>query len=70
MPTYTYQCQKCGHMKDEFRKIAEREQPTKAPCEQCGTPEMRQILTANYSISKLWAGAHATEYNKYRRRKD
>ena len=34
MPTYDYQCEKCGHTFEESLKIAERDAPTEIPCEQ------------------------------------
>ena len=33
MPIYQYQCQDCGHVDDEIRKVDARESPTK--CSAC-----------------------------------
>ena len=58
MPTYDYQCEKCGHTFEETLKIADRDAPTEIPCEQqieqtkhmsfkCNG-EVKQIIVAPY----------------------
>ena len=34
MPTYHYECKKCGHTFEEDFKIADRNIPTESPCSQ------------------------------------
>ena len=34
MPTYDYECKKCGHVFEEDLKIADRKIPTESPCTQ------------------------------------
>ena len=49
MPTYDYQCQKCGHTFEESLKIVERDAPTELPCrfEECGG-KVEQMVAAPY----------------------
>lgn len=35
MPRYDYRCSACGHVFEEFCKIAQRNKPTKKPCPGC-----------------------------------
>ena len=58
MPTYDYECIKCGYSFEEDLKIADRKSPTESPCTQqisqtkhmsfeCGG-EVKQIIAAPY----------------------
>ena len=58
MPTYDYECIKCGYVFEEDLKIADRKIPTESPCAQqipqtkhmnfeCGG-EVKQIIAAPY----------------------
>jgi len=58
MPTYDYECKKCGHVFEEDLKIADRNIPTETPCVQqiqqtkhmsleCGG-KVNQIIAAPY----------------------
>tara|TARA_Y100000590_G_scaffold351442_1_gene403654 strand:- start:485 stop:763 length:279 start_codon:yes stop_codon:yes gene_type:complete len=58
MPTYDYQCEKCGNTFEETLKIADRNTPCEVPCKQdiqqtnhmsikCGG-EIKQIIVAPY----------------------
>ena len=55
MPTYDYECKKCGYSFEEDLKIVDRGMPTESPCERqlhraapiCGG-EVKQILFAPY----------------------
>ncbi len=61
MPTYTYQCQKCAHMIDAHRKIAERDNPPPS-CENCRHKDLKRIMaTSNFSFTD---GGHKGEYTK------
>lgn len=35
MPTYDYECKECGHVVEKMLRMADREDPIKAPCENC-----------------------------------
>ena len=47
MPTYDYRCASCNTEIEEMCLIAEREEPTKIPCEACGG-KMEQVISAPY----------------------
>ena len=58
MPTYDYECKKCGNVFEKELKIADRKIPTESSCEQivlgqiqaspnCGG-EVKQIMAAPY----------------------
>ena len=55
MPTYDYECIKCGHTFEESLKVVDRGVPTESPCERqlhraapiCGG-EVKQIIAAPY----------------------
>ena len=55
MPTYDYECKKCGYAFEEDLKIIDRGMPTESPCERqlhraapiCGG-EVKQIIAAPY----------------------
>jgi len=36
MPLYRFYCYSCGHVWEESRTVAERLEPTKKPCPECG----------------------------------
>lgn len=44
MPTYAYQCSACEHVEEKRMKIAERNDPIKEPCPECGCTEERKML--------------------------
>lgn len=60
MPTYTYQCQSCGHMKDEWRKMDDRDKPSKS-CERCGKEVRRMFTGCNFIMD---GDGHNKQYNK------
>jgi putative FmdB family regulatory protein len=47
MPTYDFKCKSCSTEIEEMCLIAEREKPTKTPCEVCGG-KMEQVMAAPY----------------------
>jgi len=47
MPTYDYQCDKCGNTFEEQLSISERKVP-EGRCMECNDGDVRQILTAPY----------------------
>ena len=60
MPTYDYQCEKCGHRFERFQKMSDS--PLKT-CPECGGQVQRLIGTGAAVIFK-GSGFHATDYPK------
>ena len=44
MPLYDFSCPHCGHRFEEFKRLAERDEPE--PCPSCGKPARRGISAA------------------------
>jgi len=65
MPTYEYQCTKCGHRFEKLQSI--KDQPLKT-CPVCNAPAERLIGTGAGLIFK-GAGFYATEYRSSEYRK-
>ena len=53
MPTYTYQCQRCGNTFDEILPIARMHEPEQGNCSKCGG-EIKKIITP---VTVSYAGA-------------
>ena len=52
MPTYDYLCSKCEHRFEKLCRIADRQDPEKEPCPNCGTENSVSItLTAPSLVS-------------------
>ena len=60
MPTYEYECPKCGHTFERFQQMTD--QPLKK-CPECGGSVKRLIGTGASVIFK-GPGFHATDYGK------
>ena len=45
MPTYDYECKKCGHTFEETLKIADRNAPTESPCVQEIDVQQTELMT-------------------------
>lgn len=61
MPTYTYECQKCGADQDEFHMM------TATPvikCLSCGSPRMRKLLGTGAGIIFKGSGFYETDYKR------
>ena len=58
MPTYTYECKKCGHRQDEFHGINAK---PRVKCEACGGACKRLIGTGSGIIFK-GSGFYETDY--------
>ena len=50
MPIYTYECDECGAIKDEFRKIEERD--ASPECDLCRT-NMRKVISSYYVVGDV-----------------
>ena len=46
MPTYSYKCKKCENYFEEILKMADRDEPTKQQCKECGGELYRTMETA------------------------
>lgn len=51
MPTYDYQCEKCGFVFDAYLPMAEMLTPTKEPCPECGKGPVKRAYTESPAIS-------------------
>ncbi|MCK4658257.1 MAG: zinc ribbon domain-containing protein [Phycisphaerae bacterium] len=62
MPTYEYECTKCGSVQDLFQRITEKPK-RKLDCEICGerTP-VRRLIGAGGGIVFKGSGFYATDY--------
>ena len=60
MPTYEYECEKCGYKFEKFQKMTD--EPLKA-CPKCGGKAVRLIGTGSGIIFK-GSGFYETDYKK------
>jgi len=60
MPTYSYQCKRCGHIHDLFHGITET---PRVKCPKCGGPCVRLIGTGAGIIFK-GSGFYETDYKR------
>lgn len=62
MPTYEYQCQKCGHRFSEFQKITD---PPVRNCPKCGKKNcVEQIISGGSGLIFKGSGFYITDYKK------
>lgn len=57
MPTYDYECHHCGRF-EAFQRITEA--PFKV-CPQCGSEEIRRLISRNANIIFLGSGFYSTD---------
>ncbi|HDP34010.1 MAG TPA: zinc ribbon domain-containing protein [Candidatus Hydrogenedentes bacterium] len=60
MPTYSYQCKRCGHTQDKFHAMSAK---PRVKCEQCGGPCLRLLGTGAGIIFK-GSGFYETDYKR------
>jgi len=60
MPTYAYQCPKCGHAFQKFHKMTVKTRPK---CPECGTTAERRI-TGGAGLHFKGSGFYITDYKK------
>ena len=53
MPTYTYRCTKCEAVWEDFRTMANREEPCGEPCPKCEATECVEKAVDNISGVKI-----------------
>ncbi len=62
MPTYEYQCKKCGETFDVFQSIKDRPL-TRTLCEACGkTQPVRRLVSAGGAVLFKGSGFYQTDY--------
>jgi putative FmdB family regulatory protein len=59
MPTYEYECEKCGHHFDEFQSILA--DPLKT-CPECGKDALRRLFGGGSAIIFKGSGFYQTDY--------
>jgi putative FmdB family regulatory protein len=64
MPTYEYECEKCGYRFEEFQSMNDR--PVRI-CPTCGGP-VRRLLGTGAAVIVRGAGLHSTEGGPFRAR--
>lgn len=62
MPTYEYECKKCGHLFEEFQSMTA--EPLKK-CPKCGK-SVKRLIGAGAGIIFKGTGFYATDYRKSR----
>ena len=61
MPTYTYECKKCGSAQDEFHSMSVT--PV-VECGSCGSKRMRKLLGTGAGIIFKGSGFYETDYKR------
>ena len=62
MPTYEYQCQKCGHCFSEFQRIVD---PPIKDCPKCRKKEcVEQIISGGSGLIFKGSGFYETDYKR------
>ena len=61
MPTYEYECRKCGHQLEQFQNISAA--PLKK-CPSCGKNALRRLLGAGAGIIFKGTGFYQTDYRR------
>jgi len=59
MPTYDYQCERCGHEFELFQSISE--QP-KRKCPECGKNQLRRMFGTGAAVMFKGSGFYQTDY--------
>ncbi|HTX99109.1 MAG TPA: zinc ribbon domain-containing protein [Bacteroidota bacterium] len=61
MPTYQYQCTKCGHTLEELQSISE---PPLVHCPNCQTDSLVRIIGGGTGLIFKGSGFYLTDYKK------
>ena len=59
MPTYDYQCERCGHTFDEFQSITAK--PLRK-CPECGKLSLKRLIGTGAGIIFKGSGFYQTDY--------
>ena len=62
MPTYEYECHKCGHRFEEFQNMNDK--PLKT-CPACGG-SVRRLLGTGAAVIVKGSGLHGADYGQFR----
>ncbi len=68
MPTYEYECQKCGHRFDVFQSMNDK-RLSKCPEEKCGG-KLRRLIGAGAGVIFKGQGFYETDYRSESYKKD
>ena len=60
MPTYAYECQKCGHKFERFQGMSD---PPVKKCPEC-KGEVQRVIGTGAGIFFKGSGFHATDYKR------
>lgn len=68
MPTYEYECRRCGHRFEQFQKITD---PPRRRCPKC-RGAVRRLIGAGAAMLFRGSGFYATDYRSesYKRQKE
>lgn len=61
MPTYTYECKKCGHLMDVFHSMSDG---PRVKCESCGSRSMKRKVGMGAGIIFKGTGFYETDYKE------
>ncbi len=61
MPTYSYECGKCGHLFDVFHSMSAT---PKVPCEQCNSTRTKKQLGIGAGIIFKGSGFYETDFRE------
>jgi putative FmdB family regulatory protein len=67
MPTYEYECEKCGYRFEKFQKMTDK--PVKV-CPECKGRKVRKLISGGGGVIYKGAGFYTTEYRseEYKKR--
>jgi putative FmdB family regulatory protein len=59
MPTYEYQCNKCGHQFEQMQSITAK---ALRKCPKCGKPALKRLIGTGAGLICKGSGFYATDY--------
>lgn len=67
MPTYDYECSKCGHTFELFQKMTDK--PINQ-CPKCNTQKARRLIATGIGIIFKGTGFYETDYKRKEQKKE
>lgn len=61
MPTYQYQCKKCGYVMEELQKITD---PPLIRCPNCDTDNLARVIGGGTGVIFKGSGFYLTDYKR------